>query len=416
MPDTSSLRRPGARAARAIVAVLYLLLGFAGSPQSGSAAGVTLADANPANASSCDSGTASSTFLFLSAPFKVGNPAGAATGDVLLLTLRSANETNFFGSFTMPDAQLVRWTPLLSSGSTRTYYRVRLATDPGQYTLVSGLAFGTASADLTAVITAFSGADTVAPLANAGAQASGTGLGTGTLPDAAVVRGGSLRYSTVATDRSNTFDYSTSAPLAESCHEQTGNASITGAYEAGLGPTTTPTHTMAIGGSANPSWWAATYVIQPALSPCKGGGLTLTEPSAITFPATTLNGLDQTVTTTATFTVTDLTGLLTGWSLSGTSTTFLSGVHALATNAMSITGVTATPGTGNCSMPVNLIGFPLTLPAGLIAPAASKLFNAGLLSGAGPVNLAVGLKLKVPASTHVGTYSSNWTMTLAAGP
>ncbi|MDQ8047024.1 MAG: hypothetical protein AAGC46_05970, partial [Solirubrobacteraceae bacterium] len=62
------------------------------------------------------------------------------------------------------------------------------------------------------------------------------------------------------------------------------------------------------------------------------------------------------------------------------------------------------------------IGFPVTLPAATTAPAATKVYNATVGSGSGQVNLGMSFSLQIPGRTHVGTYTSTWTFTLATGP
>lgn len=156
----------------------------------------------------------------------------------------------------------------------------------------------------------------------------------------------------------------------------------------------------------------------PSWAACTGGGLGLTAPTTLTFPAATLSGVDQDVTTTLALTGDDQSGTGTGWKLTGTSTTLTSGANTLPTSATTITGVTRTAGTGNCSLPANAVTYPVTLPAAATAPAAVKLFSAaaGAYSGTGAIDLSVGLKIRVPANARTGTYASTWTLTMVTGP
>ena len=411
-PATTILSRSASRTMLAAsLALLWVVLGAAPSW-----AAVTLADAAPANAMTCASGTASAQLLIFNTPFKLSAPAGAATGDLLLLTIRTYNESNFLGNSVLPNAQSVAWTPLLSSGTTRTFYRRRLASDPAQYTVLSVGALVTASADVHASMVAFSGADSVTAFPNAGAQGTGSGTGSVTLPDVGVVRGGSMRYSAMSSDRNTTYNLAGAAPLTAACTQADADASVSTSYESGLAVGTTPSRTATLGGAAGPAWVGQTYVIQPALSPCASGGAGLTAPGSITFPDVTLTGYDQIVPTSATMRINDQTGVMAGWNLSATSTTFTNGITTLPTNATSIVSMTPASAAGICSLPTNVVGYPLTLPAGAAAPAASKLFNALVGTGSGPVDVTLGAQLRVPSNTRVGTYTSTWTLTLTSGP
>lgn len=163
---------------------------------------------------------------------------------------------------------------------------------------------------------------------------------------------------------------------------------------------------------------ASCWSVQPAQAACTSGGLGLSAPSALAFPATTLTGNDEDATTTLALVGDDQSGTATGWKLTGTSTTLTSGGNTLPTNATSITAVTRTAGTGNCALPANSVTYPVTLPAAATAPTAVKLFSAaaGSYSGTGAINLSLGLKIRVPANARPGTYTSSWTFTLVTGP
>jgi len=149
---------------------------------------------------------------------------------------------------------------------------------------------------------------------------------------------------------------------------------------------------------------------------CVAGGLNLTLPGTISFPAVTLNGLNKTDTTTAGLTIDDETGSGLGWYLTATSTTFANGSHTLPTNATTLTGASASPGSGNCTTATNAIGYPVTVPAGATAPTAVSVFDASAASGAGALSTTLSLSLAIPSNAIKGTYSSTWTITLASGP
>jgi len=167
--------------------------------------------------------------------------------------------------------------------------------------------------------------------------------------------------------------------------------------------------------SSKTGTWAA--AIATFKLPCTGGSLTLSSPSTLTFANVTLNGVDQTTTASASLTPSDLTASGAGWNIQATSTTFTNaGGKTLPTTATRITAGSATTTTGNCSLPTNVIAYPLTLPAGATAPAAAKVFDASAASGSGPAALTLSASISIPASTYVGTYTSTWTFTIASGP
>jgi len=150
---------------------------------------------------------------------------------------------------------------------------------------------------------------------------------------------------------------------------------------------------------------------------CSGGSLGLTAPGSTSFPSFTLNGTDQTATTTVTVKPDDETSAHVGWNVTGTSTSFNDGSgHTLSTTATVNTAAsTATTG-GNCVMPTNSIGYPVALPAASSPPTAVKLYNAASATGQGPTNVTLTFGLSVPANTYRGTYTSTWTFAIVSGP
>jgi len=137
--------------------------------------------------------------------------------------------------------------------------------------------------------------------------------------------------------------------------------------------------------------------------------------------AGTLNGLDQTLSSTQAIDVGDASGSGAGWNVSATSTTFTTGggtPHLLATTATSLSAApTAACDSGaTCSLATNSVTYPYVLPAASTAPTATKLFNAAVNSGLGNQTVTPTWKLAVPASTFQGTYTSTWTFTLSSGP
>lgn len=364
------------------------------------------------------SGSAIALVLFLGTSFSMAAPAGVQNGDVIMLTLRQSQPWGIiFSFFTPPESQGRPWIPLQTNGELRTYYRVRQAGDPASYTLFSPLFGVAATTNISATMSAFSGADNGAPIAAGSTTSTASGLGVHTLPDAPVPRHGSARYTGSGTNVSSTYAYG--APLTGACTNATAARSVSGSYELPVAPPgSTPTRQVTLGGAGGPSAAFQTYVIQPPLAPCSPGALSLvTQPATVTFPATVLNGADQTQPGLASFRISDYTEGHIGWKLSATSTTFTNGGgQTLPTTATRVTGAAPTAAPGNCSVPVNGVSYPLVLPAAAVAPAAVTVVNAASNTGAGPSDVDLALSLAIPSNARTGTYSSTWTFTLAAGP
>jgi hypothetical protein len=143
----------------------------------------------------------------------------------------------------------------------------------------------------------------------------------------------------------------------------------------------------------------------------------VSSPPNVTWSAT-LNGLDQTPTTTQALDVGDATGSGTGWNVTATSTTFTAGAHTLSTAATTVTAAPtdACDASATCTLATNAIGYPYTLPAAGTAPTATKLFNAAANTGMGNQTATPTWKLSIPANTFAGTYTSTWTISLVSAP
>jgi hypothetical protein len=129
-----------------------------------------------------------------------------------------------------------------------------------------------------------------------------------------------------------------------------------------------------------------------------------------------LNGTDQTKADDIDISVNDFTGSGDGWNLQITSTAFSDGSHSLVNTAMTITAVGAVCDGGDCTLPTNGIGYPFTVPADTVAPAAGKFFNAAIDSGMGDFTVSPTFQLAIPADTYAGDYESTVTITLATAP
>jgi hypothetical protein len=145
-------------------------------------------------------------------------------------------------------------------------------------------------------------------------------------------------------------------------------------------------------------------------------------PANITFPATTLNGANQTVSQSQVFDVSDATGTAAGWDIQATSTTFTAGAHTLPTTATTVasTPTDACDASSTCTLATNAISYPYTMPAAATAPTATKLFNAATSTGMGNQTVTPTWTLAVPSSAWAGgagtPYTSTWTLTLVSGP
>jgi hypothetical protein len=167
--------------------------------------------------------------------------------------------------------------------------------------------------------------------------------------------------------------------------------------------------------SPNLSFMAAIATFKA--STCSSGSLGLTAPGTASFPTVTLDGTDQTASTTVTLKPDDESAGHVGWNVTETSTTFNDGSgHTLPTTATVTTAAsTATTG-GNWVMPTNSITYPVTLPAGATAPTPVKAYNAASATGQGPTNVTLTYQLAVPANAHHGTFTSTWTFAIVSGP
>lgn len=330
----------------------------------------------------------------------LNKPTGTAAGDLMIASISTSG---WYSANSGPSG----WTELSSNGSSSTtYWKVATASEGSSYTFTGPSGGG----NLAGGILTFTGVDPNDPIGDAQQTTSGTAAAV-TFPNATSTLAGSMRYSTIMSGAGVTSTFSSG--LTEACDQKSGSVSSAAAYEAL--PTAGLTTTRSVTRSGSGGVTAQTVIINP-IGPCGGGALNLTPPATVTFPGTTLNGLDQTKSIVPNFTVADLRGSGVGWNLSGTSTTFKSGAYALPNTATTMIGASATPSGTNCSVPTNGVGTNVTLPAGTTAPTAAKLYSAMAGTGAGQVDLGMAFSLQIPARTHVGTYTSTWTFTLATGP
>jgi len=143
-------------------------------------------------------------------------------------------------------------------------------------------------------------------------------------------------------------------------------------------------------------------------------------PANVTFPATPLNGSNNSVTAPQAFDIADATGSGAGWNITATSTTFTSGTHTLPTGA---TTIASSPGAPTCDTNVTCtvggsttVSYPYSLPAATTAPLATKMFNAPAGTGMGDQTVTPTWTLAIPANAYAGNYTSTWTLSLVSGP
>jgi hypothetical protein len=169
--------------------------------------------------------------------------------------------------------------------------------------------------------------------------------------------------------------------------------------------------------SASAGWAVGASGVIVVYAPCSGGSLGLATPASFTFPSVTLNGTNQSVSTTLVVTPDDETTAGSGWNITATSTTLTNASsQTLPSTATTLTSASSAAASGNCSLPTNAITYPVTVPAGPTAPTAVKIYNAASATGKGPANVTLTAQLSVPASAYKGTYTSTWTLAIVSGP
>jgi len=157
-----------------------------------------------------------------------------------------------------------------------------------------------------------------------------------------------------------------------------------------------------------------------AATPCVTPGHTLSfsAPATIALPSIALGGTAQTVSASADFTVIEQTPANSGWSIAGTSTEFadLAG-DVLPANVTSVAAAGATAAPGPCNTaPANVVGYPVTLPAGSAPPRGARLYAARAGTGTGSTMVNLTFNVALPATATAGTYSSTWILTVQTGP
>jgi hypothetical protein len=151
--------------------------------------------------------------------------------------------------------------------------------------------------------------------------------------------------------------------------------------------------------------------------------LSVSSPATATFTVT-LNGTDQagivSLATPVSYTSNAQNKFATsGWEITATSTVF-KGTNTSRTLSTTATTVSVTDDAScsgrNCSNPSNSVAYPLTLPAGTVAPAAVTIIDAAPGSGVGSNTETVQLSVAIPANTYADKYKSTLTLAAIEGP
>jgi YVTN family beta-propeller protein len=206
----------------------------------------------------------------------------------------------------------------------------------------------------------------------------------------------------------------------------TSTASTTHTYAVGCGYTATVTETDSAGTSTTQVFTgqqivrngASTAEVNSSFGVTRSLGFA-TAPGNISFDAA-LQGVTQAAAASLALDVGNGTST-TGWSISGTSTTFTTGgadPHELPTTSVTIqtSPSVACDGSASCTLASNGIAYPVVLPAGTTPPTSAKLFRAVEDSGVCDQTVTPWFTLAIPPTTYAGTYASTWTFTLSSGP
>jgi hypothetical protein len=329
----------------------------------------------------------------------------STAGDLLVATISDVNGNCSTDSITGPAgwaraARSCRGT----AGPVEIWYR---ANAPSASSAVFNT--GSTGSNTRGQMSEFSGVATVSPLDQTGTANNTTGS-----TSLSVTTSGSIAASgEVAVTAFNTASGMSSFSVPVNWNSLTSDTSSGFDSDYRLSPTSGSSLTETVTSSPSTSWGAVIATFKP---PCSGGSLSMTAPSSTAFTSVTLDGTNKTTTASVVLAPDDERGSGVGWNVTGTSSTFTTGSRSLSTSATTATGASAAAGTGNCSVPTNSIGYPVTLPAGSIPPTAVKLYNAASSTGQGPANVTMSFQLALPANTYIGTYASTWTFAIVSGP
>jgi hypothetical protein len=330
-------------------------------------------------------------------------PSASTAGTLLVAVL--TNKTNSV-AFTAPTG----WTQAITGnnsccGRIDIWYYVN---NPGGITSAT---FTAASGTTAGQLSEWNGVVSATPVDGTNQQSHGSGASFAIATSGNLTQSGELGIAGFQNSGTAATSQTVTSPWAHLFNDLTQNRVAD--YDIGLASGAKATDTESF--VPNLSSMAAIATFKAAT--CTSGSLGLTAPGTTSFPAITLNGSDQTATTTLTVKPDDESAGHAGWNITETSTTFSDGAgHTLPTTATTTTGSSSATTGGNCVMPTNSITYPVTLPAGSVAPTAVKTYNAAAGTGQGPTNVTLNYQLAVPANAYHGTFTSTWTIAIVSGP
>jgi hypothetical protein len=160
----------------------------------------------------------------------------------------------------------------------------------------------------------------------------------------------------------------------------------------------------------------------PVTAQVTGGTLSVTLPSTMSW-SLTLNGYNQTATTSSTVVVDDSTGTGDGWQVTAeaspfTATNSSGTTTTLSGESLSVAQPTAACASGTtCTLPDNTVSYPVTLPIGSnVNVTPIVIASAAVDTGMGEVDLPFTWSLAVPADALAGSYTSTITVSVSTGP
>lgn len=334
----------------------------------------------------------------------------ASTAGTLLVAVLSNGKTSGAAAFSAP-ANWVKATSTFQSccGEVEVWY---YANNPGGVSSATFTA-STGTSYIAGELSEWNGVLAASPLDQVGTATASAAASLTVPTSASLTASGELGVSIFDSSLTTLTSFTAGTSWAHLFTDTTTTGDVAD-YSIGLasGAAASSKETAA-GGS--PSWVGGIATFKAAT--CSGGSLGVTAPSSTSFSAVTLNGTNQTVTSSIVVTPDDETGSGAGWNVTGTSTTFKNAASkTLPTTATQITAAATSTTGGNCVGPTNSIAYPVTLPAGTTAPTAVKLYNAAATTGKGPIKVTLTTKLTVPANSFNGSYTSTWTLATVSGP
>lgn len=332
----------------------------------------------------------------------ITKPTGTANGHVLVATVVATGT----GAVTVPSGWIVARDTTLAGARMITAYRVA-ASEGTSY----AWALGT-SRTASGGIVAYSGVNTTVPV-EATASATGTS-GNAVSASVTTVTTNTLVVTGLARQASTTH---TALAGTTERYDVTSNATAAASIDAAQAAAAASTVRTVATASTTAAWGAQTIALRDAAN----ASLSVAANGSPTAFSGSIDAADTSGSYSLPFTVTDTrTGATAalGWNLTITSTRFINAASkSLAANVSSLTGATLTCANGGiCDTPPNSVTYPITIPAGLTAPAAVKMFSAPVADGEGYFTLALPVTIALPQNSYTGSFSSTVTLSVVSGP